>query len=799
MSESIPPLGTLATLPILPLRNSVLFPSSVVPVNVGRPRSVRLIEEAFENNRPTIGVVAQRDPEVEEPEFEDLHSIGTITRVLKVIRLSSGTYSVVLQGAARMRITAGIDHHPCLRATVERIAPLSLEDLGGDSQEELQALAAHLHQSARELFETIPGRADEILKALNNVKHPAALSDLIASNLNIDLHQKQQVMELLEIRPRIRKVIELVNRQREVLRVKGEISTMVQEEMSRSQREYLLRQQLRSIRRELGEATDEDDELEQLRDQVIKAELPKEADRAARRQLSRLRTMATSGSEYHLTRQYVEWLTELPWNRSTPDRLDVKEARRVLDEDHHGLEKIKRRIVEYMAVRKLRSDKSGPILCLVGPPGVGKTSLAKSIARATGRSFVRVSLGGVHDEGEIRGHRRTYVGSFPGRIVGGLKKAQSKNPVMLLDEVDKLGSNQRGDPAAALLEVLDPQQNKDFVDHYIEVSVNLSQVLFVCTANRQDTIPAPLRDRMEMIEIAGYTLDEKFEIAVNFLIPKQLAEHGLTPETLDFLDEGVRTIIEDYTREAGVRNLEKKIASICRHVAVELAQGNTQEVLVGPEQAQEILGPPRHSGQRAERRPAPGVAASLVWLKRGGELVLVETSRMPGKGRIHLTGSMGNILKEAAATSFSYVRTRATELGLPEDFLEKIDVHVHFPQGALPKDGPSTGVAIVMSMISMLTGVTVRPDVAMIGEITLRGNLLPVNGIKQRCLASHRAGIKTIVLPARNEPDLEEIPKNIRDDMKFVLTHRVEEAIAVVLTEDPRLPIQQNPEHSAVA
>ncbi len=775
MTDSILPPASPESLAILPLRNSVLFPASVVPVNVGRPRSVRLIEEAFGGERPTIGVVAQKVAETEDPQFADLYQMGTVARILKVIRLSSGNYSVVLQGVARMRIMEPYETRPTLNARIERI----IEKPGRDV--EINALTVHLRESARKLMAQLPQLPREAAQALDNVQEAGALADLVASNLPVTTAQKQAVLEQLEIRDRLRKVLELLNRQSEVYRVKQEISTMVQEEMSRSQREFLLRQQMRAIRRELGESEEDEDELEQLRDRIARADLPSEAERAARKQLSRMRTMATSGAEYQVARTYVEWLADLPWSKTTPDRLDVAEVRRVLDEDHHGLERAKRRIVEFIAVRKLRMNQRGPILCLVGPPGVGKTSLARSVARATGRQFVRVSLGGVSDEAEIRGHRRTYVGSFPGRIVGALKKAGAKNPVLILDEIDKLGRDNRGDPASALLEVLDPEQNATFTDHYLEVPVDLSPVMFIATANRRDTIPGPLLDRMEVIEIPGYTREEKKAIARDFLIPRQLSDHGLTPARLEFTDEAIDTLVDNYTREAGVRTLEQRVAAVCRHVTVRLARGEDVYVTCDPPTIQEILGPPSNEKEMAERSPEVGISAGLSWTPSGGDLMFVESMRMPGRGTVHLTGQMGDVMKESAAAAFTYLRARAEKLSLDPAFLSKIDVHVHLPQGGIPKDGPSGGLAILVSLASMLTGIKVRSDVAMTGEVTLRGNVLRIGGVKDKVLAAHRAGIKHVILPKLNLPDLDEVPKEIRTALQIHLVSHVEEALALAL------------------
>ncbi len=780
MTESIPPPAE-AELPILPLRNSVLFPASIVPVNVGRPRSVRLIEEACNTDRPTIGVVGQRVPDTEDPGEADIHHVGTIARVLKVIRLSSGNYSVVLQGVSRMRITEMLGTQPCLRARVERIHEPPNPDV------EITALATSLRESARELATLLPNQSRDSSAMLDNVRDPGALADLVASNLTVSNDQKQEILEELSLRERIRMVLAIVKRQADVYKVKKEITTMVREEMSRSQREYLLRQQLRAIRRELGEPEDEEDDVERLRERVAMLDMPADAEKAARKQLSRMRTMNSASAEFNVARTYVEWMVDLPWTKRTPDRLDVREARRVLDEDHHGLDLPKKRIVEYLAVRKLRSDIRGPILCLVGPPGVGKTSLAKSIARATGRQFVRAALGGVHDEAEIRGHRRTYVGAFPGRIIGGLKKAGSKNPIMLLDEIDKLGRTGRGDPASALLEVLDPEQNSTFRDHYIEVPFDLSNVMFIATANRKDTIPGPLLDRMEVIDLAGYTRAEKCAIAKEFLVPRQLSEHGLSPERLEFLDAAIDKLVDEYTFEAGVRKLEQKIAAVCRAVAVRVANGEDVYVLADDHFIVDVLGPPRRVREKPEARPVAGVATGLAWTPAGGELLFVESKRMPGKGRLRLTGQMGDIMQESVATAFSYLRTHADELGLPHDFLQKIDVHVHLPAGAVKKDGASSGITILTAIASMLTRLRVRPGVGSSGEITLRGAILRVGGIKEKCLIAHRMGIREIILPKANEPDLEEIPDSIMKDLKVHLVSRIEDVLPLVFEAQPRV------------
>ncbi len=779
MSDSIFPAGAEPILPILPLRNSVLFPATVVPVNVGRARSVRLIEEACGRERPAIGVVTQHKPEVEDPTFEQVYQTGTIARVLKVIRLNSGQYSVVLQGVSRMHIEEPLGRHPTMRARVQRYREAPVVDV------EIEALSAHLRESARRLLNELPNASRESLHILDNVWEPGALADLIESNLPVSNEAKQEVLETLDVRERIRKVLDQVQRQNEVLRVKQEISTMVEEEMSSSQREYLLRQQIKAIRRELGETDVDEDDIEALRERIALSGLPADPEHSAKRELRRMSSMNTASSEYQVARSYVEWLADLPWKKSTPDRLDVTQARTVLDEDHYGLEKPKKRIVEYIAVRKLRRDGRAPILCFVGPPGVGKTSLGRSIARASGRHFVRVSLGGVYDEAEIRGHRRTYVGAFPGRIISGLKKAGSNNPVMVLDEIDKLGRDQRGDPSSALLEVLDPEQNNQFTDHYIDAPFDLSKVMFIATANQRSTIPSPLLDRMEVIEIPGYTPREKRSIARDFLVPRQLQEHGLSIERLDFSDEAIDVMIESYTHEAGVRKLEQQAAAVCRAVAVRLANGEDVSIMADPPFIAEVLGAAKAKRQAPERAARPGVATGLAWTPAGGDLLFVEATRMPGTGKLHLTGNMGEVLKESAAAAFTFVRARAEELGLAEDFVSHTDIHVHLPAGATPKDGASAGIPLYVALASVLTDRDIRPDVAMSGEITLRGNVLKVGGIKEKCLAAYRAGVKRVLLPKRNEPDLEEVPDEIREGIEICLVSRVDEILGLVAVPDP--------------
>ncbi len=775
MAESIIPESAMLSLPILALRNSVLFPASVVPVNVGRPRSVRLIEEAFGVDRPTIGVVAQRSTDDEDPSFPGLHEVGTLARVLKVIRLSSGQYSVVLQGIARMRIVEGVSREPCLRARVERL----IDPLPRD--EEVDALGATLREASRELMKILPQPPREVSVVLENVQEAGAMCDLIASHLPLTSEQKQQILETLDVRMRLKMVLDQVRRQSEIHRVKKEVADMVQHEMSRSQRELLLRQQMRAIRRELGESGNEDEELELLRDRLSKSDPPLEADKAARRELSRMSTMNAASAEYQVSFNYVEWIADLPWKKASSDRMDVAEVRRVLDEDHHGLEQPKKRILEYAAVRRLRTDRKGPILCFVGPPGTGKTSLGRSIARATGRQFVRISLGGVQDEAEIRGHRRTYVGSLPGRLVAGLKKAGANNPVFVLDEIDKMSSDFSGDPASALLEALDPEQNFAFVDHYLNVPVDLSQVMFITTANSKHTIPSALLDRMEVIEISGYTRDDKLAIARQFLVPRQLSEHGLTPDHLEITDAAIERLVTEYTHEPGVRQLTQQVAAICRDVAVRVAHGQSEHIDADGAFVAKVLGPPKREPSVAEKINAPGYVTTLTWTPAGGDVLLVEANKMQGRGEVHLTGQMSDILKEAAATALSYVRSRAHRFGLAADFLNGIDVHVHLSKGAMPKDGPALGLPILLSLISVFTGIKLRPEIAVMGEISLRGKVLRIDGIKPKCLAAHHAGITQIILPAANGRDLEEVPEQIRRELTVHLVANVEQALRIVL------------------
>jgi ATP-dependent Lon protease len=769
------PRSDLETLPILPLRNSVVFPASVVPINVGRARSVRLVEDLLGQDRAVVGIVSQRDADVDEPGFDDIYDVGTVARVVKVIRLGVANYSVVLHGLSRLRVAGKASLEPYMRAKVRRVA----EDLERDA--ELDRLGTQLRDATRELLEIMPNLPKETSGILENVRESGALADLIASNLTVDhvtVADKQKVLATFDVKERVRLVLSMVTKQLELLRVKREISSMVADE-GKNQRELILRQQMKSIREELGES-DEDD-VEELRERIRLAQLPEDALKIAKKQLSRLAGMQQQSAEYNVTRTYLEWLADLPWNKTTTDKLDPADCRRCLDEDHFGLEKVKKRIVEYIAVRKLRADKKGPILCFIGPPGVGKTSLGRSIARSMGRRYHRIALGGVRDEAEIRGHRRTYVGALPGRIVQGLKKVGVKNPVFVLDEIDKLGVDMMGDPAAALLEVLDPAQNGTFQDHYIDTPFDLSQITFLATANNPETIPGPLWDRLEVIEVAGYTRAEKKSIAKEFLVPKQLSSHGLTDERLHFEDEGIVTILESYTREAGVRGLEREIGSVCRHVAMRLAEGEDVHEVATPELVMKALGPPKYTPDLAERTSSPGVATGLAWTPAGGDILFIEATKMPGKGEIMVTGNLKGVMQESAAAAMSFVRAHAKDLGLDPEFLKSIDLHLHVPKGGTPKDGPSAGITMFSAVASLLLAAAVKKEVAMTGEISLRGQVLPVGGIKEKLLAAHRAGIKEVLVPSRNEKDLEEVPKDVLADLKVHLVKRVAEVLPLVL------------------
>lgn len=785
-------------LPILPLRNSVFFPGAVMPLTIGRPKTIRLIEETMRENA-LIGVVAQRSPEIDDPTEADMYQVGTIARVIKMTRTGKEGFSIVVEGLARFKIDKITQSDPYFYATITPLLDVGLSD------PDTAPLAASVKATAREIVDMLPEMPVMAKQLLENISDPGHLADLITANMDAMIEEKQEVLESLNVKSRLKIVFNLLNQQAEVAKLSNKINSQVKGEMSKSQREYYLRQQMKAIKEELGEKDDDESGLDELERRLRNAHLSDEAQKAANRELRRLRNMQPTQAEYTVARTYLEWLADLPWDTASVDNLDIGNAQRQLDEDHYGLEKIKKRIIEYLAVRKLKSDMKGPILCFVGPPGVGKTSLGRSIADALGRKFGRIALGGVRDEAEIRGHRRTYIGALPGRLIQAMKKAGTTNPVVLLDEIDKLGHDVRGDPAAALLEVLDPEQNNSFSDHYLDMPYDLSKVLFIATANQLDTIPAPLRDRMEIIEVPGYTFEEKLNIAKQHLVPKQMREHGITDLHLEIPDTTLLKIATSYTREAGVRNLEREVAGVCRGVAVEVAKhdsaaGEFQRVTVDVPKLDDILGAERYFNETAERTSVPGVATGLAWTAAGGDLLFIEATRMSGKGSMILTGQLGDVMKESATAAMSWIRSKAVELGISKDvnhhFMESSDLHLHFPAGAIPKDGPSAGVTITTAIVSLLTGKNVRSDTAMSGEITLRGHVLPVGGIKEKVLAAHRGGAKRVILPARNEKDLRDIPKNVREEMEFifaktidtVLENAIEGGFNFRLSEDATAP-----------
>ncbi len=771
------PVDIPDVLSILPLRNSVLFPGSIIPIDVGRRKSVKLVEEAIAKERPIIGILTQRDARTEDPGEGDMYTIGCAARILKVIKLAKDNFSVILQGVSRIRVLNYEGADPFLSCKVMGLPDPTATDV------ELDALVMNLKDIAKRVIKLMPELPKEASALVDSVTDPGQLADLITSQLDIPVEEKQDVLETFDLKARMRKVLNFLTRQLEVLKVREKINTQVQEEMGRNQREYVLRQQLKAIKEELGELDEGGGDFEEFKTKITEAKMPPDVEKVAMKQYERLKVMQPSSAEYTVTRTYLEWLVEMPWNTTTEDKIDIPEARSILNADHYDLEKVKKRILEYLAVRKLKSDKKGPILCLVGPPGVGKTSLGKSIAKSLGRKFVRISLGGVRDEAEIRGHRRTYVGSLPGRIIQGIKRSGTNNPVFVLDEIDKLGHDFRGDPSSALLEVLDPEQNNTFSDHYLEVPFDLSKVMFIATANILDPIPAALRDRLEILEIPGYTRNEKMMIARNFLIPKQIEEHGMSDAQIAIDESAIGEIIDSYTREAGVRNLEREVGSLCRGVAVKVAEGEVTEkiTLTGPT-VPDYLGPQRFMNEVAERTSVAGVATGLAWTAVGGDILFIEATRMPGKSSLMLTGQLGDVMKESAQTATSFVRSRAKTFGIDENFLEKADIHVHIPAGAIPKDGPSAGVTMFVALTSMLTGIPVRADVAMTGEITLRGNVLPVGGIKEKLLAAHRAGIKRVIIPERNRKDIVDVPEEVQKDMEILYVSKMDELLPLVLT-----------------
>ena len=777
--------GTAASLPedamiILPGRQVVLYPGITLPLALGRPKSIAAAQEAARAERP-LGLILQRNPEDEEPGPDGLYEVGTSGSILRYVTAPDGTHHIIVHGQQRFRVRELLEGYPFMAARVEPLA-----DVGNEGTE-AQARLMFLKQQSIEALQLLPQVPAELINAVQSLTSPSAGADLVASFMDLKPEEKQEVLEITDVKARLDKVIELIGNRIEVLRISRDIGQQTKEAVEGRQREYILREQMKAIQKELGESEGTAAEVEELSKAIAEAGMPEEAEQHARKELRRLERMPEAAAEYSMVRTYLDWLIELPWSKQSEDAIDIARARQILDEDHFGLDKIKRRILEYLAVRKLNPQGKSPILCFVGPPGVGKTSLGQSIARATGRKFVRASLGGLHDEAEIRGHRRTYIGALPGNIVQGIRRAGTRNPVFMLDEMDKLGQGFHGDPSSALLEVLDPEQNSTFRDNYLAVPFDLSQVMFIGTANVLDAIPGPLRDRMEVIELPSYTEDEKVEIARRYLIRRQLEANGLKPEQAEITGEALHAIVRDYTREAGVRNLERLIGAVLRNVAVRIAEGTAERVRVGPEDLHAILGARKVESELAMRTSVPGVATGLAWTPVGGDILFVEASRVPGSGKLILTGQLGDVMKESAQAALSLVKSRARELGIGESLFEKSDIHVHVPAGAIPKDGPSAGVAMYTALASLLTDQTVRSDTAMTGEISLRGLVLPVGGIKEKVLAAHRAGIRRVLLPARNRKDFEDIPESARDALEFVWLERVDQAVAAALGDAPAL------------
>jgi len=765
-------------LPVLPLRDSVAFPDSLNPLAVGQERSIRLVEDVLGTNRMLV-MVAARDPESEEPGPVDLYDVGVAGIVARMMKVPDGSLRILVQATQRVRLGEYVAETPYL---VARVTELPDEVVPSN---ELEALTRNVQQTFSEIVEQIPYLPEELQLAVANIDEPAALAHLIAGTLRIGTGEKQELLEQVDVAKRLRALSRILARELEVVQLGTQIQTQVQSEIDKGQREFFLRQQLKAIQDELGEGDEQQLEANELREKVEAAGLPEHARKAADRELGRLEKLPPAAAEHGVIRTYLEWLVELPWSKQTEDNLDIEHARRVLDEDHYDLEKIKDRILEHLAVRKLNPSSPGPILCFVGPPGVGKTSLGRSIARALGREFERISVGGVRDEAEIRGHRRTYIGALPGTIVRALRDAGTRNPVFMIDEIDKMGADFRGDPASAMLEVLDPAQNDSFRDHYLDLEFDLSDVAFIATANVLDTIPGPLLDRMETIELAGYTLEEKLQIARRYLVGRQIAANGLKASQIAFSDAGLKAIVEEYTREAGVRSLEREIGSICRKVARQVAEGKAKgKVGVSAKKARELLGRRRVFAEQRRRTRSPGVATGLAWTPSGGDVLFIEATAMPGSGKLTITGQLGEVMRESAQAALSYVRGHWADFApkLTEDWFAEHDIHVHVPAGAVPKDGPSAGVAMTVALASLVGGRPVRNDVAMTGEVTLTGQVLPIGGLKEKSLAAQRAGIKRVIVPGRNEGDVAEIPEHELAGLEFVFVDEVSKALDVALS-----------------
>ena len=760
-------------LPILPLRDYIIFPHMVSPLIIARDKSLKMIEEVMLGDK-LLGLVVQKDAEVEKPDSKSLFRYGTAAYILKMLRFPDNSVRILVQGLSRIKIRRFTRQDPYFVAKVIQLQDETKKDI------ELEALTRNISYQFQKIMTLIPNLPDELQIAVMNMDDPGRLADLLVSNLNVSLNEKQEILESIDVHDRLKKLTLLINRELQVLEMGSKIQNQVQLEIGKNQREYFLREQLKAIQQELGEIDERATEVNELHQKIEESGMPEAAKNEALRELDRLAKIPPGSAEYTVSRTYLDWLVCLPWNKSTKDNLDIETAEKILNEDHYNLVKVKERILEFLAVRKLKQDMKGPILCFVGPPGVGKTSLGRSIARALNRKFIRISLGGLKDEAEIRGHRRTYIGALPGRIIQGLKTADSNNPVFMLDEIDKIGQDFRGDPSSALLEVLDPEQNFSFSDHYLDVQFNLSKVLFITTANYLDPIPAALKDRMEVIELPGYTIEEKTDIAFQYLIPKQISEHGLKKRQISFHKRAVKKIISDYTREAGLRNLEREISKICRKLAKKIASGFQGRATITSRNLFDFLGPEKFYSEIADRVTEPGIATGLAWTPYGGDILFVESTIVNGAKGLLLTGQMGDVMKESAQAALTYVRSNTSRLHINTKQLDKEQIHIHVPAGAIPKDGPSAGITMIISLISLLKKRKINRKIAMTGEITLRGKILPVGGIKEKILAARRSGIKEIILPKKNENDLIELPETVRKDVTFHLIEKVDEAVEIV-------------------
>ena len=772
------------SLPIIPLRNTVLFPQQIMPLSIGRDKTLKLVSEYSDANR-LIGVVAQKESSIENPNQSDMYEYGVAATIMRVFDMPDGSKSVIVQGVQRIKLKEFIQEDPYWIAKIDELVdiPPTPDDL------EIDALVMNIKSIFQKMAGLAPYLTAEQTSMILNVQLAGRVADVAISALNISTEEKQEILQILNVKERLDKTHLMLNKVLQTLELGNKIQSDVQDEISKTQREYYLREQLKAIQRELGDAESANPEITEIKEKIEKAKMPKDVYEVTKKELERLGRMSPMAAEYTVSRTYIDWLVDMPWSVFTEDNMKIDSARKSLESDHYGLEKVKKRILEYLSVRKLKNDMRGPILCFVGPPGVGKTSLGRSIAKALGRKFVRMSLGGIRDEAEIRGHRRTYIGALPGRVIQGIKKAGSSNPVFMLDEIDKVGMDFRGDPSSALLEVLDPEQNFSFADHYLDVAFDLSKVLFIATANLADPIIPALRDRMEIIEIPGYTEEEKLNISQKFIIPKQISEHGLSEKQIKFDSEAIKHIIRDHTREAGLRNLEREVATICRGVAHQIAEGKISRTTIDKKNLYTYLGKVKFFSDAIERINKPGIVTGLAWTAAGGDILFIEASKMKGKGSLTLTGQLGEVMKESAVAALSQIRSQAEELGIKDEF-DKMDIHIHVPAGAIPKDGPSAGITMYTAIYSLLTNRLVRNDIAMTGEITLRGAVLPIGGVKEKILAAHRAGIRTIIIPNKNANDLDEVPKQIRDEIKFVLVKEVSKVVETALE-----PVEKSAPH----